>query len=435
MQSATFPQNEIQRIQALNDTNLLDTPPEQLFDSLTESLAQLFSMPVSLVCLVDSERVWLKSSCGIDGVSEIQRDIGFCPHTITQTDIFEIKDASVDKRFHDSPVVANAPYLRYYAGAPLITSDGYALGTLCVMDYQPRELSESQKIQLKNMASTVTALIEARRQQNIQELSKEFKLGAVVEISPIETFLVDKSSGKILYANRAALLNLGISLNKAKDLRWDELLVYIPQKLIDSHLNSTASYFSKSISFQSEHKRGDGSTYPVSVQIKPVGSSTSEFLILSSDTSKQVEAKNRETSLKNKIAHMDRINTANTLSSGLAHELNQPLTAITQYCNTASSIIEKNSLENDPILHDAIQKATSQAHRAAEIIKRYRAFTQKHIPSRSIVNIAQLIQESTSLLRHNLSKNNIELTTSIDDVPLINADHIHLSHRNKEFKI
>lgn len=418
--------NEDQRIQALNDTGLLDTPTENLFDSITDALVKLFDMPLSLVCLVDKERVWFKSCSGLEGVSEIPRDIGFCPHTITQHEIFEVKDAAKDERFSDSPLVTAAPYFRYYAGAPLITSDGYALGTLCVMDYKARELSDSQKIQLTKLAETTTALIEARRQQNILQASKDFNLGAVVEMSPNETFLVDKITEKITYANRAALLNLGISLDRINDLRWNDVIIQSPQRLIDRYLNSTSSYFSSSLTFRSEHKRSDGSTYPVSCQIKSLDPRASEFLILSTDISKQIEAETRERALQNKIAHMGRINTANALSSGLAHELNQPLTAISQYCQAALSIVgECKSCST--LLHNTIENTASQANRADEIIKRYRSFTQKHQPSRVLIDIRILIEESTKLLNHTLNANNIMLTTNIgDNIPLINADRIQI---------
>ncbi len=426
MQSAIHPANEQERIEALNDTGLLDTPAEQLFDSITDTLAALLDMPISLVCLVDSERVWLKSSFGLDGVSDIQRDIGFCPHTITQKDIFEIKDASLDNRFHDSPVVAGEPHLRYYAGAPLITSDGYALGTLCVMDYQARELTQQQRIQLKNLATTTTALIEARRQLNIYQASKEFQLGSAIEMSPDETYLVDRSTGKIKYANRAALLSIGISLQKLTELLWSEVLIQLPGELIESYLNTDKSFFSTPINFTGTHQRSDGSTYPVDCQIQSNGPHSNTFLIICRDISDRVEAEDREKSLQNSVAHMGRINTASMLSSGLAHELNQPLTAISQYCDTALSAIEKDNIHSS-LIYDSLQKATTQALRAGEIIKRYRAFTQKRLPTRTFVDINKLIEDTVNLLSHDITKKNIILNVNIsNNLPPANIDPIQI---------
>lgn len=127
--------------------------------------AQTCDMPIALICLVDEKRVWFKSQQGIDGVTEIPRNIGFCSHTITQSDLLEIKDATVDDRFYNNPMVTESNF-QYYAGVPLTTIDGLALGTLCVMDRQPRALSEENKEFLRRMAYTVVALIEARINSN-----------------------------------------------------------------------------------------------------------------------------------------------------------------------------------------------------------------------------------------------------------------------------
>ena len=145
MLAKNFTEQEIQRLEILRSTNLLDTEGECAFDSITKATAKLCDMPLSFICLVDAERVWFKSLSGMDGITEIPRDIGFCPYTIQQKGLFEVQDASLDPRFKDSPLVINKPNLHYYAGYPLITKDGFALGTLCVMDYKPNSLDEQKK--------------------------------------------------------------------------------------------------------------------------------------------------------------------------------------------------------------------------------------------------------------------------------------------------
>jgi len=426
MQPAKLTHNEEQRLSALYETGLLDTPAENAFDSITNITAHLFAMPLSLVCLVDAERVWLKSSKGVEDVNEIQRDIGFCPHTITQKDIFEVKNASTDNRFHDNPLVMNKPNFLYYAGAPLITSDGYALGTLCVMDFQARELSDTQKAQLKDLAATTTALIEARRQAHIQQLAQDYQLGAIVEIAPNEIYLVDTETNKINYANRAAQLNLGCSLDRLKQLSWNEILIESPEELIKSYLQTNRSFFSAPINFEARQKRTDGSTYPVDCQIQASSSSPAEFLIISNDISKRINAQNREKALQTNIVHINRINTASALSSGLAHELNQPLTALSQYCSTALSLLQKKD-GTDPLLYDSLEKATAQAFRAGEIVKRFRAFTERRQPTRAAINIQQLVNETIALLSHDIRKHQIRLSSHIaDNLPTLNADPIQI---------
>ena len=126
------------------------------------------------------------------------------------------------------------------------------------------------------------------------------------------------------------------------------------------------------------------------------------------------------------IAHINRINTASALSSGLAHELNQPLTAISQYCSTALSLMA-NTNNIDPMISDSLEKTTAQAIRAGEIIKRFRAFTQRRQPTRSSIDLSQLLDETLLLLNHEIKKHQISVYTHLDtDLPMINADPIQL---------
>lgn len=426
MQPSNLPNSEIDRLSILYDANILDTPPESAFDAITEVTAKLCGMPLSFVCLVDAERVWFKSVSGMDGINEINRDIGFCPHTIQQQDVFEVKNASSDTRFSSSPLVVNAPNLQYYAGAPLITSDGYALGTLCVMDYQPSELKLAQKEQLKKLASTVTALIEANQIKEIKRVSINHRLGDIVELSPHEIYLVDIESEKISYANRSAQANLGYSLNTLKQLKWKNILSHAPIALITKHLSTNRSFHSTPIQFQASQKRNDGSEYPVECILKASGFGSNEFLMISNDISQRRSSEDRERALMNNIAHINRINATSALASGLAHELNQPLTAVTQYCDTALSIIEKSPDKNEALL-EPLQKAAIQTIRAGEIVKRFRSFTEKRTPIRSLANAEELLNETLSLINQDILREKITLQVNIEKgIPPFYADPIQI---------
>jgi PAS domain S-box-containing protein len=426
MQASIPPNNEIDRLSVLYDTNILDTPAESAFDAITEATAKLCGMPLSFVCLIDAERVWFKSANGIEGISEIHKDIGFCQHTIMQQGIFEVKNASIDPRFSNNPLVVEVPNLQYYAGAPLITSDGYALGTLCVMDYQPRELESSQKEQLHKFASIVTALIEAKRIKAIKRLSIHHRLGDIVELSPHEIYLVDVDSEKINYANRAAQINLGYSSYILKQLRWQDILSHAPIELISKHLSTNKSFNSTPIEFQASQKRNDGSEYPVECILQAGSLDNNEFLVISNNISQRRNSENRERALMNNIAHMNRINATSALSSGLAHELNQPLTAITQYCDTAISIAQRTPSESKTLL-ESLQKVASQTLRAGEIVKRFRSFTERRSPVRNPTNAEELLNETLLLINHDILQQKITLKVNIEEsIPFFYADPVQL---------
>ena len=173
-----IPKDEKKRLQVLWQYDVLDTVPEEVFDDLTELAARICGAPIALITLVDENRQWFKSRVGIT-VSETSRDISFCAHAILQSDLFIIPDATRDKRFADSPLVKSSPKIRFYAGAPLITPDGHALGTLCVIDNVPRELSADQKTALRVLARHVMTQLELRRHSH--ELASARKIRTEME--------------------------------------------------------------------------------------------------------------------------------------------------------------------------------------------------------------------------------------------------------------
>lgn len=164
-----LPVNEDQRIATLHQYKILDTEAEDSFDGLAELAAQICQTPIALISLVDSDRQWFKSKVGLD-VSETSRDVSFCTYAILQPNLFLVPDVRQDQRFSNNPLVLSAPHIGFYAGAPLLTPTGCAIGTLCVIDREPRDLSQQQQNALETLAQQVVAQLELR--QNVTALQQ-----------------------------------------------------------------------------------------------------------------------------------------------------------------------------------------------------------------------------------------------------------------------
>lgn len=160
--AARLPANEATRIDALRRYDLLDTPPEESFDEIATLAARMYRTPIALVSLVDERRQWFKARVGL-AATETPREHAFCAHAILDRDVLVVEDAATDARFSRNPLVTSAPNIRFYAGAPLVDGDGHALGTLCIIDREPREPGSDELRGLQVLARQVLAQMELRR--------------------------------------------------------------------------------------------------------------------------------------------------------------------------------------------------------------------------------------------------------------------------------
>ncbi|THB63630.1 MAG: sensor histidine kinase [Spirochaetaceae bacterium] len=175
MKSAEIPDNEQLRLAKLHSYHILDTLPEKEYNDIVQLIAAICKTPIADISLVDENRQWFKAQVGLKD-QQTSRDIAFCAHTILGRDMLIIEDAAKDQRFADNPLVLQNPNIRFYAGMPLITPEGYAIGSLCAIDTKPRVLSQEQKDALKVLAGYVVNLLELRlRDRKLAERNTELE--------------------------------------------------------------------------------------------------------------------------------------------------------------------------------------------------------------------------------------------------------------------
>jgi PAS domain S-box-containing protein len=275
MISANPPDNEPERLAALCQYDILDTPPEPAFDDIASLAAFLCSAPIALVSLVDADRQWFKATVGIQA-SETPRDWAFCAHAINQADLFIVPDTLADPRFLDNPLVTSEPFIRFYAGVPLRTEEGHALGTLCVIDRVPRELNADQQSSLKRLARQVVLNLEMRRQ--MLEVSSAEKQTEMIVAHSLDGIVVIDEKGKIKEWNPQAEKIFG--WNKGEAIGQPMANLIIPPKLREAHWKGFNHFLAtregpilnKRIEVPGYHKNGN--EFPVELTVVAAKDST-----------------------------------------------------------------------------------------------------------------------------------------------------------------
>lgn len=208
------PPDEATRLRVLRDFKILDTPPEERFDRITRLAQSVFNVPIAVVSLVDANRQWFKSCQGLP-VTETPRDISFCGHAILSGSTFVINDALADERFADNPLVTSAPYIRFYAGHPLISPDGSRLGTLCIIDTAPRAFDQAARRQLADLAIMARDQILTNSMQQVleQAYTNQASLRALFDGANYAIISTDPE-GIIRSFNRAAERMLGYKMEE-----------------------------------------------------------------------------------------------------------------------------------------------------------------------------------------------------------------------------
>ena len=268
-----LPANESQRLRAVLSYDILDTPPEVDFDTLTRMAANAFNTPAAVIGLMDSERIWFKSQLGL-GVPQLHRQIAFCAHTVMlPNEPLVIEDLAEDTRFRESPLVRQAPFLRFYAGAPLVDRHGFVLGTLAVVDTQPRTFRETQRALLRDLSTLVIAILESRNRARLlgqmavtdhltglsnrimfeQTLNSEISLAQRTN-QPFSVFCMDLDNFKDVNDNHGHAAGdevlREVALRMSREVRNEDLLVRLGGDEFGVFIRPGAEDSAESLSFR-----------------------------------------------------------------------------------------------------------------------------------------------------------------------------------------
>ncbi|MEH1969205.1 PAS domain S-box protein [Nostoc sp.] len=255
-----FPENESQRLEVLNQYQILDTPPEELFDELAQLAANLCEAPIAFISLVDAEREWFKSKIGVT-ISEVPRSISFGSYTILEDQILIISDTLQDERFATNPLVTSNNYFRFYGGVPLITSSGFALGSLCIIDFAPRNLTFKEQVALQQLARQVIRYLELHRQKIIDDSQRSFNL--LFSKNPNPMWVYNQNNLQFLDVNEAAIVHYGYSREEFLQMRTTDIR---PPEDVPIFMDYLAKKYSNlDFTGQWRHRRKDGQIIDVEI--------------------------------------------------------------------------------------------------------------------------------------------------------------------------
>lgn len=464
---APLVEDEKGRLDALYRYGVLDTPSDPVFDSITAAASIICETPIALISLLDPDRQWFKARVGLDA-TETSRDVAFCAHAITEPgQLTEVQDATKDERFRENPLVTGDPNIRFYAGQPLCTPDGYALGTLCVIDQQPKSLTSTQRRCLGHLANLVIALLEDKFTSPSSIIGRAFAekmpMGLIIidadlpdrpitfcnsgfeiltgyhfaevvgksidflhgaetskdKLSTIENTIKRRESARVLLKN----------YHKTGSEFWNEFTL----EPIKDGVGNVTCYLgfledvSKRVNSQIALEASNDKLQLSLAQHREVAAELADSnLALQEEMQKKQLVELQSLKLQDELVHLGRLTTMGEMATGMAHELNQPLLAVSQSADTAELIAKENP-DSDPELLDCLRDIQSETQRAGEIIRALRQFVSRDTSSRSAVDINELIDQTVRLIEPDARLNNIAIKVTGGRVPEILADRVQIA--------
>ena len=422
--------NEATRLAALHSYEVLDTEPEPAFEDLVQLAAQICSTPMALINLIDADRQWFKAKIGLD-ISQVPRDIGFCRVCVEQPDgLLIIPDTLANSEFAIDPVVTSYPHVRFYAGVSLIAPGGQAIGTLCVVDRFPREISIEQIKGLQALGRQVVRQLELRRnltqlsqislsyqqvqQERLQAEQKNREQAALLDVTT-DAIIVRDLENKIIFWNRSAEVLYGWKVEEALGKNANQLL-YAEPVLID--LQQIQIDVLKSGSWQGELRKVNKSGKEIIVEsrwalVRDEKNQPKSLLTVDTDiTQKKL--------LETQFLRAQRMESIGTLASGIAHDLNNVLAPILM-----SVQLLKNKIA-DERSQQMLTIVEKNAMRGAELVKQVLSFARGISGDRTVLQVKHLLLEMQQIVQQTFPKSIQVYTHIAPNLAPISADATQL---------
>lgn len=432
MQVAPKPVNETERLKSLLSYRILDTQPEQQYDDICKLASLVCGAPISLISLVDDNRQWFKAKIGIDA-SETSRDVAFCAHAILDAKKpLIVSDATQDPRFFDNPLVTGGPQIQFYAGTALVTSDGYPIGTLCVIDKMPRQLSSTQVEALESLGRQVVLQLELRRahtaeRQRTDELEQHhLRYRLMVERiqatlnACLDGVVTTDYDGKILDWNPQAERMTGWPHQEVVGRSIFEVLFAKTtgdhfRKLLARYYNQgETGIFNRRIEMVALRRNLE--KFPIEIATIPIPSQGGIlFCGFFRDLS---ELKQHQKILEEQRAQLvasSKMSSLGEMASGIAHEINNPLAIIRGHIQLLARAARNKELDPEQVL-ETTEKVEDTVVRIAKIISGLRAFARDGNSGQfEPVPLGQLFDDTLALCQAKFTQKDVKVHVEIAD--------------------
>ena len=422
--TAPLPHNEEQRLVRLRGLGILDTPPQKAFDDLAALAQVICGTPVALITLIDRDRQWFKSCVGIE-LTETARELGFCSHAILEPDkVMVVEDMHHDARFQHNPLVTGPHNVRFYAGAPIVTHDGFALGTLCAVDQMPRQLHSKQIDALRRLAGLVSTLIEHERARQLETTrtacaaEQEYENRIAQAASGLDLQAYIDADGIYRHANQTFLNYVGATLDEVIGATVKERLGEAAYQLVGSRMARVLT--GETVMYQRLSNFKAAGTRHMEIALLPVRDPHGHVTGVVMRGRDIQELKNKELQLGETIAQLEKKSSElERFIHVMSHDLREPINAIN---NFTSLLHAEHAPELTPDARRYLGFVCLGGQRLSRLLDNLLRYVRldRHRLDRASVDVNALVHQARDGIRSELTQSHGCL--ELDPLPTVQGD-------------